>query len=375
MRRGGATLRGCRSAVAAGMTVLVAGCATGLETLPLPAPGGAGGDRMSLTAVFSNALNLPAKAKVKLNGADIGDVESIRAQDFAAYVTMRISAGVPLRAGTTAQLRSATPLGDVFVAIQPNPDPAADAPLLRDGDTIAVNSTSAAATVEDVLSSATLLINGGAIRRLVTVVNGAGSALGGRGEKVAALLQHSNTLIARLNARSVQIDGALRSTSDLAAALSARQDTLNEAIAAAGPGISTINDNTGQLADLVDAVARVTNQLNRFPSMQGTDTRSLIADLNRLSATFNDVSLDPALQLNRFNWITELWISASKGPNLAAAGDIAQLALGSLPDKNWPGDPAFHGPDGTDWHAMIASLRYEWNLLLSRIYGPEHLPR
>ncbi|MDT5079589.1 MAG: phospholipid/cholesterol/gamma-HCH transport system substrate-binding protein [Mycobacterium sp.] len=375
MRRRGAALRGCRSAVAAGLTVLVAGCATGLESLPLPAPDGAGGDRISLTAVFSNALNLPAKAKVKLNGADIGDVDSIRAQDFAAYVTMRINPGVPLRAGATAELRSATPLGDVFVAIKPNPQAAADAPLLRDGDTIAMNSTSAAATIEDVLSSATLLINGGAIRRLVTIVNGAGSAVGGRGEKLAALLQHSNTLISRLNARSAQIDGALRSTSDLAAALSARQDTLNEAIAAAGPGITAIHDNTGQLADLVDAVARVTSQLNRFPSMKGTDTRSLIADLNRLSATFNDISLDPALQLNRFNWLNELWISAAKGPNLAAVGDIAQLALGSLPDMNWPGDPAFHGPDGTDWHAMIGSLRYEWNLLLGKIYGPEHLPR
>lgn len=374
MRHGGAARRGCRSAVAAGLTVLVAGCATGLESVPLPAPGQAG-DRISLTAVFANALNLPAKAKVKLNGADIGDVESIRAENFTAHVAMRISTDVPLHAGATAELRSATPLGDVFVAIRPDPHPAPDAPLLRDGDTIALKSTSAAATIEEALSSATLLVNGGAIRRLVSVVNGAGSAVGGRGEKVAALLQHFNTLISRLNARSAQIDGALRSTSDLAAALSARQDTLNDAIAAAGPGISTIQDNTAQLADLVDAVARVTRQLNRFPSLQDTDTRSIVADLNSLAAMLNDVSLDPEIRLNRFSWLFTLWLASPKGPNLAAVADIAQLALGSLPDINWPGEPAFHGPDGTDWHAMIGSLRYEWNLLLSRIYGPDHLPR
>jgi virulence factor Mce-like protein len=374
MRRGGAALRACRSAAAAALTVLVAGCATGLDSLPLPAPGQAG-DRISLTAVFANALNLPAKAKVKLNGADIGDVESIRAEDFAAYVTMRISADVVLHAGATAELRSATPLGDVFVAIKPDPHPAPDAPLLRDGDTIALNSTSAAATIEDVLGSATLLVNGGAIRRLVTVVNGAGSAVGGRGEKVAALLQQSNTLISRLNGRSAQIEGALRSTSDLAAALSARQDTLNEAISAAGPGISTIQANTAQLADLVDAVARVTNQLNRFPSMQGTDTRSLVADLNRLAATFNDAALDPNLSWTAWNRIIGVIVKSASGPNAHAAAEITQLALGSLPDMNYPGDPAFHGPDGTDWHAMIGSLRYQWNLLLSKVYGPEHQPR
>jgi virulence factor Mce-like protein len=374
MRRGGAIHRSCRGAAAAGLTVLLAGCATGLDSLPLPAPGQAG-DRITVTAVFTNALNLPAKAKVKLNGADIGAVESIRAQDYTAHVTMRISADAPLHAGATAELRSATPLGDVFVAIRPDPHQAPDAPPLRDGDTITLNSTSAAATIEDALGSAALLVNGGAIRRLVTVVNGTGSAVGGRGEKVAALLEQTNTLLSRLNARSAQIEGALRSTSDLAAALSARQDTLNEAISAAGPGIRTIQANTAQLADLVDAVARVTNQLNRFPSMQGTDTRSLVADLNRLSATFNDIAVDPDLSLNSWNRIIGIIVKSASGPNAHAVGDIVKLALGSLPDKNYPGDPEFHGPDGTDWHAMIGSLRYQWNLLLSKVYGPEHLPR
>jgi len=60
---------------------------------------------------------------------------------------------------------------------------------------------------------------------------------------------------------------------------------------------------------------------------------------------------------------------------VSAAALCASVALGSLPDKNWPGDPAFHGPDGTDWHAMVGSLRYQWNLLLSKVYGPEHQPR
>lgn len=374
MSRGRTVWRGCRSALAAGLTVLGAGCATGLESLPLPAPGQTG-ERISLTAVFANALNLPAKAKVKLNGANIGDVESIRAQNFTAYVTMRINADAALHSGATAELRSATPLGDVFVAIRPDPHPDLDAPLLRDGDTIPLNSTSSAASVEEVLTSAALLVNGGAIRRLVTVVNGTGSAVGGRGDKLAGLLQQSNTLISRLNARSVQIDGALRSTSDLAAALSARQDTLNDAIAAAAPGTSVIEDNTAQLADLVDAVGRITSQLNRFPSLQGTDTRSLVADLNRLSAVFNDIVLDPNLDLNTWNRIISVISKSATAPNIHASVNVEQLALGSLPDMNYPGDPAFHGPDGTDWHAMIASLRYEWNLLLSKVYGPEHLPR
>ena len=51
--------------------------------------------------------------------------------------------------------------------------------------------------------------------------------------------------------------------------------------------------------------------------------------------------------------------------------EISRIAIGALPDKNYAGDPGIHGPDGTDWHLMIGSLRYEWNMLLGRIYGTD----
>lgn len=367
--------RACLRIAAASVATVLAGCATGLESLPLPAPGQIGGNAITVTAAFANAMNLPQKAKVKLNGADIGEVESIRARDFTAYVTMRINADVPLYTGATAQLRSATPLGDIFVAIRPGPEQAPDVRRLHDGDTIALASTTSAATVEDVLGSAALLVNGGAIRRLVTIVNGAGKAVGGKGAKVAALLDESNTLISRLNARSSQIDTALRNTADLAATVAARQQTLDEVITSAVPAMTVINDNTTQLADLTDGVARITHQLNRFPSMRGTDTRSLIADLNTLSAALNVSATDPYLNTNTWIRVIDALAKATSGPDIHAVADVAQLAFGALPDKNYPGDPMFHGADGTDWHAFVGSLRYEWNLLLSKIYGPQHQPR
>lgn len=369
-----AVRRALRSTVTAGLALTLAGCSAGLAGIPLPAPGRIDGD-LALTAVFTNALNLPLKAKVKLNGADIGEVESIRTQDFSAHVTMKVSVTAPLYTDTIAELRSATPLGDIFIAVRRGPDAAADATRLRDGDTIALDHTTSAATIEDVLSSAALLVNGGAIRSLVSTVNGAGSAVGGRGEKVAALLHNSNTLLSRLNDRSAQIDNALRSTSDLAATLSARRDTLKTVLAAAAPATETLADNANNLADMVAAGARITGQINRFPSMQGTDTRSTLSDLNRLSDVFNQIATDPYLNLNIWNRMITGITHITSGPDIHAVGVVTQLAIGALPDKNYPGDPGIHGPDGTDWHAMIGSLRYEWNLLLSRIYGPEHQPR
>ena len=105
-------LRGARWTVVLGGVLLMTGCAAGLDSVPLPSPGSSG-PTYSLNAVFTDALNLPAKAKVRLYGADIGEVTSIDAQDFTAKVAMKIRKDVPLPVGSTAELRAATPLGDV----------------------------------------------------------------------------------------------------------------------------------------------------------------------------------------------------------------------------------------------------------------------
>ncbi|MGA7051627.1 MAG: MlaD family protein, partial [Mycobacterium sp.] len=81
-------------ALAVAAILVSAGCGSnGLASIPLPAPGlGSGG--YTLTAVFSNALNLPMKAKVKLAGADVGQVESMVPRNYTAVTTLRILDGV-----------------------------------------------------------------------------------------------------------------------------------------------------------------------------------------------------------------------------------------------------------------------------------------
>ncbi len=181
---------------------------------------GSGG--YELTAVFGNALNLPANAKVKLAGADIGQVETMVARNYTAVTTLRILDGVQLPQGSTAELRSATPLGDVFVAIKPPTPIAADAVLLRDGDTIDLDSTTAAATVESLLSSAAVMVNGGAVRNLTNIINGAGKATGDQGKAFGDLIAKTNHTLGTLNARSDQISTALTETSGLLSEIEAK---------------------------------------------------------------------------------------------------------------------------------------------------------
>jgi virulence factor Mce-like protein len=360
---------------AARLTVAVAlavsGCSTnGLASLPLPAPSvGTGGYHM--TAVFSNALNLPANAKVKLAGADVGQVESMVARNYTAVTTLRIMDGVRLPTGSTAELRSATPLGDVFVALKPPTHPDPGAGLLADGDTIGVQSTAAAATVESVLSSAAVMVNGGAVRNFTNIINGLGKATGEQGQALGDLVRKTNKVLGRLDARSQQISAALTQTSRLSDELDAKNQTLTELVAAVEPATDALADNTSIVADVVEQIGDTTTLLARFPSIAGTDTsgRSLIKDANTIARAWNDVALTPDATLAALNKLMAPIVKSTPSNAISTRVSIDRLVLGSIPDIGFGGDPGLHGPKRYNWGQLIGTLKYTLFRLQQRIVG------
>ena len=78
---------------------------------PSPSGSGLGSGGYLLTAVFANALNLPMKAKVKLAGADVGQVESMVARNYTAVTTLRIGDGVQLPRGQHRRVAHRYPTG------------------------------------------------------------------------------------------------------------------------------------------------------------------------------------------------------------------------------------------------------------------------
>ncbi|WP_349269946.1 mammalian cell entry protein [Mycolicibacterium parafortuitum] len=347
------------------------GCAgDGLASLPLPAPGvGSGG--YQLTAVFSNALNLPANAKVKLAGADVGQMESMVARNYTAVTTLRIMDGVQLPQGSTAELRSATPLGDVFVAIKPPADAAPGTPLLRDGDTIGLESTTAAATVESVLGSAAILVNGGAVRNFTNLINGLGKATGDQGEAFGTLISKTNTTLGKLNARSEEISTAMHETSRLAQEISAKNQVISDVMAQARPATDTLSSQTTQIADLVQQLGDISGQLRKFPSIAGTDTsgRSVIADANTVARAWNDVAVAPDTSLYALNRLMPPFIKTMTSNAIALDASVDRLVLGSIPDIGYAGDPGLHGPKRHDWHQLVGTLKYTLWRLQERVVG------
>ncbi|OMC33091.1 mammalian cell entry protein [Mycobacterium sp. GA-1841] len=352
-------------------TLTLSGCATeGLASLPLPAPGvGSGG--YELTAIFSNALNLPANAKVKLAGADVGEVDSMVAHNYTAVTTLRIMDGVRLPKGTTAELRSATPLGDVFVSVRPPSPVDPNAPLLRDGDVIDLDSTRAAATVESLLSSAAILVNGGAVRNFTNIINGLGKATGEQGQAFGTLISKTNHTLGTLNARSEQLDTAMTETSKLLGQIDEKNQAVSELMDQAAPATQVLAEHTTQIADLIAQVGDTAEQLRKFPSIAGTDTsgRSVIADANTIAGAWNDVALTPDATLYALNRLMPPIVKSMPSNAWSTRASIDRLVLGSIPDIGFAGDAGLHGPKRYNWHQLVGSLQYTLLRLQERVVG------
>ncbi|MDO3638532.1 MlaD family protein [Mycolicibacterium arseniciresistens] len=366
-----AVRRGFVASLALTLCLSTSACATeGLASLPLPAPGVTSGG-WTLTAVFTNALNLPANAKVKLAGADVGQLESMVARNYTAVATLRIMDGVRLPVGSTAELRSATPLGDVFVAVKPPGGTGAGVSLLKNGDTIGLDATTAAATVESVLSSAAILVNGGAVRNFTNIINGLGKATGDQGQAFGDLINRTNGVLAKLNSRSDQLSTAMTDLSALADQLDAKNQTITDVMAAAGPATETLAAHTTQVADLVAQVGDTTEQLRKFPSIAGTDTsgRSVIGDANTIAKAWNDVVLTPDATLHSLNRLMPPLVKSTSSNAISTRVSIDRLVLGSIPDIGFEGDVGLHGPKRYNWHQLVGTFQYTLWRLQERIVG------
>ncbi len=244
--------------------------------------------------------------------------------------------------------------------------------MLRDGDTIGLGSTGAAATVESLLSSAAVLVNGGAVRNFTNIINGFGKATGDRGQALADLIRKSNRLIGTLDARTGQISTAMTEMSRLADELDAKEHSITDLMAAAGPGTEAVAANTAELSDLAIEAGDTARLLAKFPSIGGTDTSGRSVDPRPEHARRNLQRHcgKPGYQLATDEPVAapddQVDFRASHLPGAAASIDWYS---DRSPTSDSPVTSGFHGPHRYNWNQFIGSLKYTLWRLQERVVG------
>lgn len=255
--------------LAAVVTCLVAatltGCGWTASDLPLPG-GGLPGPSYELKAEFADVLNLPEKAKVTLDGVEVGQVREIEVKGYTATVTLAILEEFRLPKGTTMELRQATALGEVFVAVNA-PDRAPHG-YLAAGDTVPVEATGSAPSIEDTLAALSTLINGGGLSNLKTIVEEANTIFDGRIPVTRELLSELRTMMTTVRSRTDAIERILES-----------MDSLTQQVVSHRPAIDSL------LRDVTPAVKELSRQRSQFVAMLASFDDLAATSMGLLDAT------------------------------------------------------------------------------------------
>ncbi|WP_084524083.1 MlaD family protein [Nocardia inohanensis] len=152
------------------LVLTLGGC--GFDPAAIRLPGtSVSGPAYPLRIQFGDVLNLPPGAKVLADGVEVGSLTAVHVTDTSVaegkpargYVTadIEVRQSVRLPADVRAELRQATPLGDVHIALT---SPArSTASALRPGDVIPLAQTTRAPQVEDTMAGLATALGSGAV--------------------------------------------------------------------------------------------------------------------------------------------------------------------------------------------------------------------
>ncbi|MDI9897855.1 MlaD family protein [Rhodococcus sp. IEGM 1381] len=196
-----------RAATVLVIGTVIAGCSANPADLPIPGSY-VDGDKYTVDIEFSSVLNLPAKAKVIVDGVDAGVLDHVTLVDHKAVATVDLSADVRLPKLTIAELRQSTILGEIYISLQP-PENDSSADELADGDVIPLERTVPADNVEDVLRGLADVVTGGHVVELQEAVNNVNAAVPHDPQMFDRVNNAARAAIADLGANTGDIDRIL----------------------------------------------------------------------------------------------------------------------------------------------------------------------
>jgi len=313
------------------VTVLASGCGLNLYTVPLPGGADVGPTPFRVKVMFSDVLDLVPQSAVKVDNVPVGRVESIglAADGWTAQATLLVNGDVKLPGNAAAALKQSSLLGEKFVDL--SAPAAAPTGALRDGDVITLDRTQRSVELEEAFGALSLLLNGGGVAQLQSIVRELNAALKGNEPQVRSLLDQLNTLVSGLDDQKSEISRALDSLNTLTATVNGQRDQIANALDQLPQGIQVLSEQRPQftrlLVELQNLGAVATDVINKTRDNTVADLKALTPTLQALAAAGSD--LPNALQILGTYPFTDGSVQAIQGSqtNLYVT---ANLQLGDL---------------------------------------------
>lgn len=248
----------------------------GINQTVLPGDIGTGGDAIHLTVELPDVGTLTPNAQVKVGDIAVGTVTSIKAVDWHAVATLSLEPDTDVPANAVARVGVNTLLGAAYVELAPPPHPSG---VLADGATIPLARTHAYPSTEEVLSAASVALNGGGLEQISTITRELNKVLGGNDHAVADLLPRMNSFVTTLNGQRAQILGAIRDMNTLAKRFDGSHKVIDHALDALGPALRTLSRNRPSLTRALTALTRLSTVATPLVDRVRSDLVSNLKDV------------------------------------------------------------------------------------------------
>ncbi|HSX69126.1 MlaD family protein [Nocardioides sp.] len=261
------------TAALAGVGLLVSGC--GFTAGDLARANNNRGDGYLVTVAVPDALNLPDGSPVRIGGVSVGKVDTVHAKDYEAIVRLKIKEDTRLTDQAKVRLRYTTALGEMYVQIEPS----ASGTPLKGGEMLDRTQSETAPSVEDALASASLLINGGGLGSIQTIVSELNKAVEGRVPTTHALIKKLDTFMTTVTGSQREIDRILTALASTSKTLNAREETINQALRDIRPAAKTLTDNTPGLVALLKEANKLGATAKRIVDANRNDVALIVKEL------------------------------------------------------------------------------------------------
>jgi phospholipid/cholesterol/gamma-HCH transport system substrate-binding protein len=196
--------------LAAAATIVLAGCDFTPYSIPLPGGADLGNHPYTVKAEFRDAMDLVPQGGVRSSDVTVGRIKSVtlNRNSWTAEVTMEINGDTRLPDNTIATIRQTSLLGEKFVSLDAPPEGGTG--QLGNGDVIGLENSGRNPELEEVLSAAALLFNGGGLDKVNTITRELNKLMDGRESNIRELIDNATTFTQTLDQHKYAILDALQ---------------------------------------------------------------------------------------------------------------------------------------------------------------------
>lgn len=276
-------VRGTVSAVVVAAAVST-GCSIHPNDNTLPGQVAVGGDGYTVHVTFDQVENLVPNSTVQMKDVVIGTVAKIDVRDWKARLTLRLRKDVAVPENAVFTIGQKTLLGAQYVQID---KPSAPRGRLAAGDDVPSSQTGTYPATEQVLASASLLLNNGGLSQISTITGELNKTLDRRVPDTQSVIKRLNQLLATLDTNKAQIVATLESLDRLSTTAASQRKTISRALDTIGPALEAIED---ERATLVEATTRLGATSVKGSEVLDTSSEAFLQTLGALRPTVREVA-------------------------------------------------------------------------------------